>query len=377
MSPDGAGATMRLEELEAELRRLKVELAAVQGDAARFRTMLESATEDAILTLDSDGRITSWNSGAVNLLGWRREEAFGLDSRLLFTPEDRQKGAAEAEMARALREGWAENERWHLRKDGNRFWGSGTLVPIRDDPAGGFLKIMRDRTKQREGAERQSLLLRELAHRVKNSLALILSMARQTATRAESLAGFLEMFEGRLRALAAAHDLMTDSGWLHASLPDLTRIALGPHLNAVDGRLQVQVPSLDLTPTVAQDLVLALHELATNAAKHGALSRPEGWVALDATIEADDLVLRWRERAGPAVRPPDRRGFGTLLLEHVVSHQHGGKMELDWQPGGLACVLRLPVATSLDQRAPRRPPDAALSASAAATAAAPARNSDP
>ena len=147
-----------------------------------------SATDYAIFTADPQGRVTGWNKGAENLLGWAGAEALGMDGRLTFTPEDRERGVPEAEMAAALAEGRAGNERWHLRKDGSRFWGSGLLVPLRGDHERGFLKVMRDRTARREGDERQRLLLEELAHRVKNSLAVVLAMARQSGERAADVA---------------------------------------------------------------------------------------------------------------------------------------------------------------------------------------------
>lgn len=327
----------------AELARLRQELSQSRRDALLCRAILESATDYAILTLDEAGRVTSWNSGAEALLGWTAAEARGLDSRVLFTPEDRERRAPEAEMAEARKMGRAEDQRWHLRKDGSRFWGSGLLMPIRDDVPPGFLKIMRDRTVQREASERQGLLLRELAHRVKNSLALILSMARQTSLRAEDLDGFLSVFEGRLRALALAHDLLTDSGWTALPLRALARTTLAPHDPGGD-RLKVQVADTPLHPALAQDLVLALHELATNATKHGALSSPQGEVVLESREAGSRLVLTWAERGGPKAAPPARRGFGTTLLERVVAHQHQGEVTLDWQPEGLVCTMRLPRA---------------------------------
>jgi PAS domain S-box-containing protein len=156
---DGGDGKGRLAELEEENARLRRELEAARNDAARFRAVLESAADYAILTTDPDGRVTGWNKGAENLLGWGEAEALGMDGRLTFTPEDRERGEPEAEMAMAAAEGRAGNERWHRRKDGGRFWGSGVLVPLRGDHERGFLKVMRDRTARREGDERQRLLL--------------------------------------------------------------------------------------------------------------------------------------------------------------------------------------------------------------------------
>jgi PAS domain S-box-containing protein len=341
--PAGDGALRaRLAPLEAENRRLERELASAREGAVRFRAILENATDYAIFTIDPDLRVTSWNAGAENLLGWGETEAFGMDSRVTFDPEDRARGVPEAERDKAAAEDRAGNERWHRRKDGSRFWGSGVLVPLRGGEPG-FLKVMRDRTARREGDERQALLLRELSHRVKNSLAVVLAMARRTGERAADVAGFLEDFEGRLEALAAAHDLLSDNGWLGTPLAALVQAALAPLGGAEDGRIRVEVEDLALLPAAAQDLVLVLHELATNALKHGALSGPAGTVSLDIRAEGADLVLAWRETGGPPVVPPAEAGLGLTLLEQVAAHD-GGRAELDWQPEGLACTLRLPLA---------------------------------
>jgi PAS domain S-box-containing protein len=430
-------------------------------DAVMCRAILESATDHAILTLDAAGRVTSWNPGARNLLGWSEAEALGMDGRLIFTPEDCERLAPETEMALALAEGRAEDERWHQRKDGSRFWGSGLMVPLRGTPAPGFLKIMRDRTDQRraerdlqaahlqiseilesvtdafyavdrdfrltyanrralelwgkhpdealgrtllevlpaaadsasyaaqlvvarerqpahleafspvlgrwigvsiypaeggglsvyfrdiserkEAEERQALLVQELAHRVKNTLAVIQSMARQTGGRASTVPEFLGAFEGRLHALASAHELLTESGWHRTSLASLAKAALAAHDEPAGGRVRMDLTAVRLKPAAAQNLVLALHELATNAAKYGALSTPAGTVTLEGYIEGDALMLAWRETGGPATTPPEELGFGTMLLDRVVTHQHGGKVDLDWRPEGLACTLRLPL----------------------------------
>ena len=339
-TPEEEARWARLAALEAENARLGCELEAARRDAARFRTILGSAADYAIFTLDPDLRVTSWNAGAENLLGWDEAEALGMDSALLFTPEDRERCVPGAETAMAAAEGRAGNERWHVRKDGGQFWGSGLMMPLRDGHDPGFLKVMRDRTARREGDERQRLLLQELAHRVKNSLAVVLSMARQTGGRAADLTSFLEDFNGRIRALAAVHDLLSENGWLGTSLSVLVRAALAPH---DDGRIRAEVEDLPLEPAAAQSLVMALHELATNAAKHGALSTAGGTVSLEARSEDGELVVAWREEGGPPVSPPASRGFGSTLLEQVVAHQHGGRLELDWRPEGLVCTIRLPL----------------------------------
>src|SRR3954454_18103612 len=122
----------------------------VQRDRTLCQAILESACDYAIITTDPNNLITSWNAGARNLLGWEEAQALGMDGGRLFTPEDRALGAPEAEMAQAQEAGRAEDERWHLRRDGSRFWGSGLMTPLRDSPIPGFLKIMRDRTERRQ-----------------------------------------------------------------------------------------------------------------------------------------------------------------------------------------------------------------------------------
>lgn len=330
---------------EAEVARLRRELDAARAQAEMSQAIPESATDYAIFTVGRDGLVTGWNAGARSLLGWGEAEAVGMDSRLLFTPEDQARRAPEGEIARALAHGRAENERWHVRKDGRRFWGSGLLLPLRGAKEGdGFLKIVRDNTVQREAEQRQGVLLRELAHRVKNTLALIMAMARQTGLSAADLVGFLESFEGRLHALAAAHDLVSEAGWRSTRLTDLVRAALAPHDAPGGGRVAVRVDDLPVGPAAAQSLVLALHELATNAARHGALSARGGTVVLEGRAEADELVLAWREAGGPRADAPREPGFGTTLLEQVVAYQHGGRAAFDWRPEGLACTLRLSLA---------------------------------
>jgi PAS domain S-box-containing protein len=287
--------------------------------------------------------VTSWNAGARNLLGWSEAEAIGMDGRLIFTPEDRNAGAADAEMAKSLVEGRAENERWHLRKDGSRFWGSGLMLPLRGVATGGFLKVMRDQTARREGDERQGLLIRELAHRVKNSLAVIMAMARQTGMRAADITEFMDAFEGRLQALAAVHNILSESGWSSTPLGTLITTALAPYR----GRVRIaHIPDLRLRPAASQDLVLALHELAINAAKHGALSAPQGAVHLEGRLAERELVLTWREEGGPPVASPTSRGFGTVLVERFVAD---GQVAFEWHAHGLVCTVRLLLREIVDQ----------------------------
>ena len=202
------------------LGALERENAALRGEAEQRRLILASATGYAIFTLDDAGLVTSWNTGAERLLRFREDEIVGREGRILFTPEDRAKGAPELEISTARANGRAENERWHVRKDGSRFWGSGLVMPLQHGVPG-LLKIMRDETERRRADELPKLLIGELDHRVKNMLAMVRSVADQTLENVDSLAAFKTAFTSRLFALAGAHDLLTRETWVSADLQNL------------------------------------------------------------------------------------------------------------------------------------------------------------
>lgn len=164
--------------------RLAVEAAGREIDE-RYRLILESATELAVLASDFEGRVTIWNAGARDILGWDADEIIGGPIPMIWTKQDRVTGVPQQEMATALQVGRAEDERWHVRKDGSRFWANDLMMPLRSEAGEtiGFLKILRDRTDQRRAAENQLTLINEPNHRVKNTLATVQSIATQTCAR--------------------------------------------------------------------------------------------------------------------------------------------------------------------------------------------------
>ncbi len=376
-----------LGEANAALQRSNDELdrkvaARLRAAEERQRLILQSATDHAIFATDPSGRVSSWNVGAQNVLGWNAEEAVGMDSAVMFTPEDRAAGAPEQERRQALAEGRAADERWHVRRDGSRFWGEGLMMPLRGDAAAnggegaGFLKILRDRTERRRADERQALLVGELNHRVKNTLALALAIVDQTwrATAGEDAAGpgdrdhrFHESLRARLRALARAHDLLFRDDWEGADLADVVAAAATAHGGATGARghgeasspgaaaISAAGPPVRLAAEAAVALAMAFHELATNAAKYGALSVPGGrvGVAWGPTADGRSLDLSWAEEGGPPVEappPPTRRGFGTGLLERGLARQLGGEVALEFPRQGLRCRVRLPLSERIALR---------------------------
>jgi len=334
---------MHARQQEKRLAELEQEVAALRLEAEQRNLILESATDYAIFTLDRTGLVTSWNAGAERLLGFRESEIVGQDGRIIFTPEDVKKGAADWEIDQALKTGRAENERWHVRKDGSRFWGSGLIMTLKHG-APGLLKIMRDGTEQRRADELRKLLIGELDHRVKNMLAMVRSLADQTLENVDSLAAFKTAFTSRLFALAHAHDLLTRETWVSADLEKLVRSALESWIE--DGRLVVSGPPVRIGPKQALALSMSLNELATNAAKYGALSIVGGRVDLRWQREHAVCEIRWTERGGPPVSPPRRQGFGLRILNRALAMELERPVELRFEPAGVECLISVALSRS-------------------------------
>ena len=207
-----------------------------------------------------------------------------------------------------------------------------------------------------EQASIRNSLTRELNHRVKNTLANVLSIIALTRRRADDLDDFADGLDGRIRALSATHDLLTQSDWGTTPIRAVVDAELAPYLHLGDERVEIVGPHVELAPNDALSLGLAVHELATNAAKYGALSSAAGQVTIAWTkITHDRVRLEWRERGGPPVAAEPGRGFGTDLIEKIVAHEFGTPVELAYEPGGVSCVLTIPVRepTTFNMRARR------------------------
>ena len=204
--------------------------------------------------------------------------------------------------------------------------------------------------ERKKVAERDQLLMAELDHRVKNTLANIQALVVQTSRSAESLSGFVEGLDGRIQSMAKAHSLLSQSRWEGVSLERLVREELDPY-SRKDYQIIVRGPDLTLTPKSALSLSLAIHELATNAAKYGALGRPGGRVEVRwVTTLKDGIDLSWTESDGPQVQPPTQRGFGSTLIERALAMETGGKASVQYLSDGVVCEVSLP-ATSIASRA--------------------------
>ena len=231
--------------------------------------------------------------------------------------------------------------RWVAAKGRAIFDGKGKCIRV--------LGTALDITKRKHAEERQMLLAREVDHRARNALAVVQAIVR--LTRATTAQSYVAAVEGRIRALAQAHTLLSQSRWQGADIVRLIDEELAPYRGASATRVKLNGQSTVLEPDKAQTLALALHELATNSAKYGALSTNEGELDVSWKTEGGLVTLHWRERGGPPVRPPAEHGFGTKIINASIKHQMGGDVVLDWLPEGLHCKLSIPCPSAGAQAA--------------------------
>ena len=342
---------------QLELRKA---LAKQRSAEERHRRILESAIDYGIISMDLAGMVTSWNEGAHRILGWSEDEMCGRPCDDFFTPEDRNAKVPEVEMGSALAHGRGSDERWHLRKDGSRFWASGEMMPLtneQQEPVG-FLKIIRDRTEFREAQEAlqaseaaadrdRRLLTGELEHRVKNTLALVQAIVSQSLRNASTPGEARQAIEQRLVSLGRAHEILTEASWAAAPIRSVIGAVTAVH-GAHPDHIKTSGPDLKINARAAVSLSLALHELCTNAAKYGALSAERGQVELKWAVgdEAPPMFeIIWREIGGPAVSPPTRTGFGSRLIKASLSGDNAFPSQIEYLPEGVkwraASPLRL------------------------------------
>jgi PAS domain S-box-containing protein len=307
----------------------------------RLASIVESS-DDAIISKDLNGVITTFNKGAERLFGYFAEEVIGKPVTILIPADrlDEETGILER-IRRGERVDHFETVR--QRKDGGLITVSLTVSPVADEDGKiiGASKIARDVTEQKRREEQIALLAREADHRTKNLLAL--AQATVHLTHADTPEELKAAIEGRLQALAKAHTLLAQSRWAGADLRAMVVDELSPYIKDGDARAEIDGRSLMLDPEPAQAIAMALHELATNAAKYGALSVPEGRVRVEWRLGlARRLTLRWVETGGPPVSEPSRRGFGTRVMERMICGQCNGEIDFDWREEGAVCEITLP-----------------------------------
>jgi PAS domain S-box-containing protein len=442
-------------------------------DIHRFELLIEALSDFAIYMLDQNGFVTSWNSGAERIKGYRSVEILGKHFSLFFNAEDQASRLPEKILAQARVVGRYEAEGWRVRKDGSRFWANSIVTPVRDDQGDliGFAKITRDITermrreaelrdsearmrailstvldgivtiddkgiienlnpaaerifgygleeavghnvkmlmsqpycgehdtylknyldtgqakaigarlevtglrkngstfpmelavsdiavagrrmfvgfvhditKRRWNAERQETLMAELDHRVKNVLARVAMLATSTRKDSTSIDEYVRSLDGRVKSMAAAHSLLSQSGWQNVGLSALVYNQLAPY--ATGSNVTITGEDIVLGAAEIQAIAMVLHELVTNAAKYGSLSAPNGRVCISwrrqDLDEGAKLVFEWRELGGPSVAANASSGYGTSLIRDLIPYELGGTVDLVFAPDGVNCKIEI------------------------------------
>ena len=322
--------------------------------AERLVAIVQSS-DDAIISKDLNGIITSWNAGASRIFGYSAEETIGQPVTILMPPDHLNEEPAILERIRRG-ERVEHYETVRRRKDGTRIPISLTVSPVknRHGVIVGASKIARDISRQkrielqlqqeleqrRQAEEVKELLLQEIQHRVKNTLGTVLAFAAQTFKTAAQVER--KAFEARIQALARAHALLIQSNWNRTTVREAVEQAIEPFHVAARDRLVLEGPAAELDATKSFTLAMVLHELATNAVKYGALSCDGGRVRIAWSPAEGGRLLRlvWQERGGPAVGTPTRKGFGSTLIENALRGTQG-KARLHYDPQGVTCDMEM------------------------------------
>src|SRR5215467_1551178 len=313
-------------------------------ESARLAAIVVSS-DDAIISKTIDGRITSWNASGTRIFGYDASEMIGESILRIIPPE--LHGEEREILARLQRGERIDHfETVRVAKDGRRVDISLTVSPLHDrfGKVVGASKLGRDITDRKRAEKLQQALTDELSHRVKNTLATVQAIANQSLVRAKTPTDFASSFTGRLQALAKAHTLLSRTSMQGADVMELVneQVLIGaPN----DNRISCSGPLMVLDAQAAMHLALVLHELATNARKHGALSVPYGRLSVTWQMRTNggcSLLLSWKESNGPKVSAPSAHGFGRTLIEQTV-RAHGGEASVDYRTDGLTCEIKLPL----------------------------------
>jgi two-component system, chemotaxis family, CheB/CheR fusion protein len=305
----------------------------------RLAAIVESS-DDAIVSKDLNGIITTWNTGAQRLFGYTAEEVIGKSVTILIPADrfDEEPGILER-IRRGERIEHYETIR--LRKDGDLIHVSLSVSPLKDATGRvvGASKIARDITERKQAEERQTLLTNELHHRTKNLFAVVQAVASRSFAGKRTVEEAEKAVLSRLRSLAQTHVMLVEREWQGADIAEVVRTALSPYID----RVSAEGPPVVLTSQAAQNFALALHELATNAAKYGALSSIAGRVHITWSVFKPNghrrFSFRWEERGGPIVTRPARKGFGSAVLEQVMGEYFDAPPSIDYRPAGLVYEL--------------------------------------
>ncbi len=331
----------RIRSLESEQRRLTDEL----GTALQ---RYETALRGSHVTVYTQDRRLRYTTVSNAMFGREAGDIIGRLDQDILPPESSAPMIALKRVV--LDSGQPKDGEFRIVHGGAVHWYDTHIEPLRDIGGEiiGLTCAAVDVTGRNASEAHLRDIMRELTHRSKNLLAVIQAMARQTARHAGTFEGFIDQFSARLQALAASHDLLVQESWHGASLSELVRSQLGHYLDREGSQVSVEGPALLLKPEAAQSLGLAIHELATNAAKYGGLSVPSGRVSIDWRLlpanEGDGVEVMWTETGGPSVAAPRQRGFGSLVIERNLARSLEADIKLEFPPEGARCRMLIPAS---------------------------------
>jgi PAS domain S-box-containing protein len=352
--PQVSGGLVEIEEVGNALTeagsKLQQREASIRQSEARLRATHENAAV-GIVEVDREGRFISVNAARCKLTGHSSEELLGQPFSKPWVDGEPNPDHVlfQQQVAGDLNSYTLENR--FVRKDGTSGWVRVSSTAVRG--AGGeFLyavRVVEDITERKEAEERQKLLIGELNHRVKNTLATVQSLAWQSTRHGVPPEVAQQRFQERLLALSRTHNLLNETSWEGASLRSILQTELEPH-GLDETRYRLNGPNVALAPKAAVVLGMVIHELTTNAVKYGSLSVDQGRVEVEWHQRGiDTLHLTWSEKGGPPASAPERKGFGSRLMEQAITRELDGQLQIEFAPEGLRCRLALPLRNNLEQ----------------------------
>ncbi len=325
--------------------------------ANRLRDTYETAGVGVVAAATGGGWATV-NDRLCEIAGYARGEMVGSDFIRFFHPSDRRSVGDLLDRLLKRELSTFSIVRRFLRKDDSIVWVELTIALLRQDAGGDnfIVAIAHEVTDETRLREHQRFLIQDHSHRTRNLLTIVQVLARQIAQHTITSQDFEAQFVSRLAALSASHDLVSSREWAGAAVADIVREQLRPFVPRNDARIKVGGPSVTIRPSAVQHIGMALHELASNACKYGALSSKTGNVNISwSTSGADDdakFQMAWAETGGPVVEPPTRSGFGQMIVREMVAYAFNGNVELAYDADGVKWRLEAPLASIVVERPP-------------------------
>src|SRR6185295_6492593 len=343
LSYDDEGHPTRIVGVNIDVTERKRAAAALQESEARYRALYDD-NPSMYFTVDAGGMVLSVNEFGARQLGYAPAELVGQSVLKVIHAEDREAALRHLARCAGNPETVVTTELRKVHRDGSIIWVREVARAVRDS---GLLLVCEEITERKRAEEQQSLLIAELDHRVKNVLASVAAIARRTGERKGSMEDFIDTLDRRIQSMADAHDLLSRNRWQGVSLAELVNGELAPF--TTEANTVVEGPDIVLAAAATQATAMVLHELATNAAKYGALSTPGGrvwvrWQRLSNEGGPTKLRLEWLEAGGPMVVAPVEAGYGTSVIRDLIPYELGGSVELAFDPSGVNCIIEMAVA---------------------------------